>query len=431
MGLLSPYKISIVQSKLTPEEVARLDALAEGHGAKTSTDIDQADIIITAIGARQRLQRHLNVDEAISFHHIGRHYGEGRDDSPDDETDHSAGYLSDTEINEFLNTGGIAEARGIAADPRFQALSQFSSIYTIGPTTARYYYDDLGVTTIEDVCFIVFSLFHVYRTNGVPVLPPTQLEAYAESLPDDQPAAINLRAALGYREDFAKGIPRAEVEEIARVVDEHLQAIAPGAKWTICGGYRRGKSVSNDVDIIATHHNIATFKGLCQRLTERLRKADHSSFSSEHPGARNRHFGSKKKLNFDSLDKALTAFRLPARRVTTNVKDEPSDPDTLVQAEHQDPPPHQASPDTSRPPPRPIKIESGEVMKSEEVSDDVQDVPLETFDETSTYRRVDLVFAPPVTYWTAVVGWTGSTQFERDLRLWANQMGLHFDSTGM
>lgn len=316
-------------------------------------------------------------------------------------------------INEYLNTGGIAEARGIAADPRFQALSQFSSIYTIGPTTARYYYDDLGITTIED------------------------LEAYAESLPDGQPAAINLRAALGYRHDFAEGIPRAEVEEIARVVDEHLQAIAPGAQWTICGGYRRGKTVSNDVDIIATHHNIATFKGLCHRLTERLRKAGlvtdvfhHSSFSSDHPGARNRHFGSKKPLNFDSLDKALTAFRLPARKVTTNVKDESSslDPSLLAKSEPQSPPLRPASPDTSRPPPRPIKIESEESVKSEEISDDV---PLETFDETSIYRRVDLIFAPPVTYWTAVVGWTGSTQFERDLRLWANQMGLHFDSTGI
>lgn len=112
------------------------------------------------------------------------------------------------QIDEFLNTGGIAEARGIAADPRFQALSQFSSIYTIGPTTARYYYDDLGVTTIEDVRFTVFLLLLLYRSNGVPVFPSTQLEAYAESLPDDQPAAINLRAALGYREDFVKGYVR-------------------------------------------------------------------------------------------------------------------------------------------------------------------------------------------------------------------------------
>lgn len=64
----------------------------------------------------------------------------------------------DSKINEYLNTGSIAEARGIAADPRFQALSQFSSIYTIGPTTARYYYDDLGITSLEDVCFIVLIL---------------------------------------------------------------------------------------------------------------------------------------------------------------------------------------------------------------------------------------------------------------------------------
>ncbi|KAG8893664.1 hypothetical protein FRC00_010197, partial [Tulasnella sp. 408] len=342
MGLLSPYTISIVQSKLTPDEVADLDALAERHGATTSSDIDKADIIITAIGASKRLQRHLNVDEAISrgkqivtpqwlsdsvtkktvlpfeqyYALKARTHGQGdgssiesirqslekeRPQTPSEGSqfegpstpsiaDHdpvanrqltptafkpqsqpqtpplsnsqkstsfgvrtksdnsrfacqrlsplvcpnqallqelgvikwsrhlegnsrsALSYSRAISIDEYLNTGSIAEARGIAADPRFQALSQFSSIYTIGPTTARYYYDDLGITTLED------------------------LEAYAESLPDDQPAAINLRAALGYREDFAKGIPRAEVEEIARVVDEHLQAIAPGAQWTICGG---------------------------------------------------------------------------------------------------------------------------------------------------------------------------------------------------
>ena len=53
-----------------------------------------------------------------------------------------------------------------------------------------------------------------------------------------------------------------------------------------------------------------------------------------------------------------------------------------------------------------------------------------------TYRRVDLIFASPALFWTAVVGWlvhmhvtlirrtlticrTGSTMFERDLRVWA------------
>jgi DNA polymerase/3'-5' exonuclease PolX len=32
------------------------------------------------------------------------------------------------------------------------------------------------------------------------------------------------------------------------------------------------------------------------------------------------------------------------------------------------------------------------------------------------HRRVDLICALPETYWTAIVGWTGATMFQRDLR---------------
>jgi len=47
------------------------------------------------------------------------------------------------------------------------------------------------------------------------------------------------------------------------------------------------------------------------------------------------------------------------------------------------------------------------------------------------YRRVDLICAIPETYWTAVIGWTGGTMFERDLRLAAKSIGLKFDSSGI
>lgn len=63
-------------------------------------------------------------------------------------------------------------------------------------------------------------------------------------------------------------------------------------------------------------------------------------------------------------------------------------------------------------------------------------------------RRVDLIFAPPEVYWTAVVGWcvflllfmhvadvakrSGSIMFQRDLRQWAkDRCGMKFDSSGM
>jgi hypothetical protein len=66
------------------------------------------------------------------------------------------------------------------------------------------------------------------------------------------------------------------------------------------------------------------------------------------------------------------------------------------------------------------------------------------------HRRVDLICALPETYWTAVVGWTGGTMFQRDLRLAAKSVyvrvcsllqpglisnflgsGLKFDSSGL
>ncbi|KAI0035458.1 hypothetical protein K488DRAFT_43216 [Vararia minispora EC-137] len=54
---------------------------------------------------------------------------------------------------------------------------------------------------------------------------------------------------------------------------------------------------------------------------------------------------------------------------------------------------------------------------------------------SSVRRRVDLIFALPDVYWTAVVGWTGGTLFERDLRAHAKlkcvALRMKFDSSGI
>lgn len=47
------------------------------------------------------------------------------------------------------------------------------------------------------------------------------------------------------------------------------------------------------------------------------------------------------------------------------------------------------------------------------------------------FRRVDLVFSSWQSFGSAVVGWTGSTQFERDLRQRATDLRLRFDSGGI
>ncbi|KAG8985874.1 hypothetical protein FRB93_005600 [Tulasnella sp. JGI-2019a] len=212
---------------------------------------------------------------------------------------------------------------------------------------------------------------------------------------------------------------RAEVEAIAKVVEENLEALEPGCQYTICGGYRRGKTICGDVDIIATHPDRHKYINLCDRLVKRLQKGGivthvwhHSSFASGHTAApRSRKFGSSKQTKFDSLDKALTTFRLPSGYLS------PTSPAKADQNQSVGP--------TQR---NTVQVNSDCSIK---ISDGNEGVSAVTFDPETPYRRVDLVFAPPEAYWTAVVGWTGSTQFERDIRLWANQVGLHFDSTGI
>ncbi|KAH9174946.1 Nucleotidyltransferase [Lactarius sanguifluus] len=263
-------------------------------------------------------------------------------------------------VDEYLFTGHIAEVEEIKQSERFTSLSLFASIYGIGPTTSRKLYD-LGLRTLRD------------------------LDAYYEvdaSTPVEHSgsADMDVRIALGLRDDFQQTISREEVEAIHATIMDHLNAVEPGCVSTLVGGYRRGKPSSNDVDIVFTHPNKTSAKGLCTKLVERLRSADlvkltHADLSSfhEHDALRT--------AQWDSLEKALTVYR-----------------------------PH-----------------------------------------NGLHRRVDLICAIPETYWTAVIGWTGGTMFERDLRMACeidvcsvffcrpdesrlisvSASGLKFDSTGI
>jgi DNA polymerase mu len=57
----------------------------------------------------------------------------------------------DVQIDEYLQTGVILESQEILASSRFQALRLFSSIFTIGHTTAKTLYDQYNCRTLEDV----------------------------------------------------------------------------------------------------------------------------------------------------------------------------------------------------------------------------------------------------------------------------------------
>jgi hypothetical protein len=56
-----------------------------------------------------------------------------------------------TQIDEYLTYGRIAESEEILASPRYAALREFASIYSIGHSTARDLYDNHNCRTLEDV----------------------------------------------------------------------------------------------------------------------------------------------------------------------------------------------------------------------------------------------------------------------------------------
>ncbi|OBZ65065.1 DNA-directed DNA/RNA polymerase mu [Grifola frondosa] len=270
-------------------------------------------------------------------------------------------------VEEFIDGGHINEAETIRSSVRFQALSLFSSIYGIGPTTAQRLYD-LGLRSLDEleVYYGVDSKTQTSIDSGIVEVEKESKRRHAKDEGDEGLGDTWIKIALGLREDLAIKIPRDEVEEMGRVVMRELDQLEHGCVSTIVGGYRRGKPESSDVDMVFTHPDASKIKGLCKRVVQRLHEGGmvshvmHLSGFHAHNPLRTTHW--------DSLEKSLTVFILP---------------------------------------------------------------PSSTF-YRGTRRRLDLIFSPPELYWTAVVGWSGSIMFQRDLRQWAkDKHGMKFDSSGI
>jgi DNA polymerase IV len=191
-----------------------------------------------------------------------------------------------------------------------------------------------------------------------------------------------------YYDDFLDPIPRAEVEHIADVVRQHAIKLRDDRiTVTIVGGYRRGKQASGDVDMIVSHPNLESTAGLVREIVESLETDEwitHTLTMSLTNTQRGQHalpFRSTKGhgVGFDTLDKALVVWQDPAW------------------------------------PTREQDLEANPKAKNPNI-----------------HRRVDIIIAPWRTVGCAVMGWSGGTTFQRDLRRYAKAVkGWKFDSSGI
>lgn len=191
-----------------------------------------------------------------------------------------------------------------------------------------------------------------------------------------------------YYDEFLVPIPRPEVEQIASVVQEHAVRLRDDRiSVTIVGGYRRGKAASGDVDMIVSHPDLESTAGLVREIVESLEEAKwitHTltmSLTNTNRGQHTLPFRSAKGAGagFDTLDKALVVWQNPAW--PTREQDLNEDPSAK---------------------------------------------------NPNIHRRVDIIIAPWRIVGCAVMGWSGGTTFQRDLRRYAKAIkGWKFDSSGI
>ncbi|XP_065255663.1 DNA-directed DNA/RNA polymerase mu [Emys orbicularis] len=169
------------------------------------------------------------------------------------------------------------------------------------------------------------------------------------------------QAGLRHYEDLNTPVERGEAESIGRMVQEAVQRFLPGASVTLAGGFRRGKPRGHDVDLLLTHPEAGREAGLLSRVVSWLDSQGLILYQHSQENSFALHKGPEPPGGRDVLDRferCFSIFRLEAQG-------------------------------------RPGAARGWKAV------------------------RVDLVVAPVGQFPFALLGWTGSRHFERELRRFA------------
>jgi DNA polymerase IV len=204
------------------------------------------------------------------------------------------------------------------------------------------------------------------------------------------------QAGLKFYDEFLLKIPRSEVESMASVIHSHAKHVRDSdVECIIVGGYRRGKQESGDVDVVLSHRNEEMTKNLATDVTESLYESGWVTHTlTLHETNTNRQQATLPFRTgggghgFDSLDKSFVVWQDPNYEDSSTSSDEDDDEDHKREVKRKkNPNPH---------------------------------------------RRVDIIISPWRTVGCAILGWSGATTFQRDIRRFAKkQRGWKFDSSGI
>ncbi|XP_078588408.1 DNA polymerase lambda-like [Branchiostoma floridae x Branchiostoma japonicum] len=124
--------------------------------------------------------------------------------------------------------------------PEHEALNLFNDVWGAGAKTAQQWLQQ-GLRTLNDL-----------RTK----------------------AKLTRQQQIGLKhyDDFLDRMPREEAAEIERTVREMAESINPDLMAMACGSYRRGKLNCGDVDVLITHPDGKSHKGIFQKVLNGLKE---------------------------------------------------------------------------------------------------------------------------------------------------------------
>ncbi|EPQ19719.1 DNA nucleotidylexotransferase [Myotis brandtii] len=175
------------------------------------------------------------------------------------------------------------------------------------------------------------------------------------------------KAGFLYYEDLVSCVTKAEAEAVGVLVKEAVWAFLPDAFVTVTGGFRRGKKIGHDVDFLITSPG-STEEEEQQLLPKVINLWERKGLL----------------LYYDLVESTFEKFKLPSRKV--DALDHFQKCFLILKLHHQ-------------------RVDGGKSSQQE--------------GKTWKAIRVDLVMCPYERRAFALLGWTGSRQFERDLRRYA------------
>ncbi|XP_064600872.1 DNA nucleotidylexotransferase-like [Liolophura sinensis] len=306
-------------------------------------------------------------------------------------------------IKDILEEGASEEVEKIREDDWFQLMKEFTSVFGIGPSTAKRWIEK-GWTSVEDARRNIHN-FSDWRVVW----------------------------GLAFHTDLTTEVSRTEADFILSLVTREVQSLLPGAIVELTGGFRRGKPKGHDVDLLITHPVEGEEQGLLGNLLQRLESRDvvlcgNLERSTYTDAAMEKDFKISARGQLDHFEKWLGIIKISKNHNTL----QPLSGDAYVDTSL-------AKGDTSE-----IKGDlplSGNLdidtyaskPKRQKVNPDGQ-TSLELADSKRDWlaRRVDLIICPYSQFFYALVGWTGSKQFNRDLRLYAaKKLDMKLTSHGL